>query len=103
MTTYMLKNIEVKSELLKDEKYKYITSVESVNKLVLEGVAFRDAYKQVGLEIESGNYWFDDELNHSHLGSIGNLGSEQILQQFEKVFGEFGFAKIIEAENQLLK
>ena len=56
------------------DKYKYLWSVELVNQYVMEGMTFRDAYKKVGMDIESDNYQPPSEINHTHIGSIGNLG-----------------------------
>ena len=78
MAGLMLSNIEVKKELLKDEKYKFLFSVEEVNKLVLEGMPFRDAYKKVGTEIESENFTHAASPDHTHEGSIGNLCNDKI-------------------------
>ncbi len=102
MTTYMLENVSVNADLLKVEKYKYIFSVEAVNDLVLQGVPFRDAYKKVGTEIETGTFVFEGQINHTHLGSIGNLGNELIKQQFEEVFGKFEFDKVDLAVKQVI-
>src|ERR1700761_3799764 len=78
MATFMLQHIEVKTDILNDPKYAYLFSVEEVNRLVLNGTPFRDAYKQVGLAIEQGNFNPNKKVNHTHEGSIGNLGNEQI-------------------------
>jgi argininosuccinate lyase len=87
----MLSNIEVKDDILKDEKYKYLFSVESVNELVKKGVSFRDAYRQVGNSIEKGEYQFDQskQLQHTHQGSIGNLSNDKIVQEMESVLKKF--------------
>src|SRR6188474_1654202 len=80
----MLSNISIKEKILDDEKYKYLFTVEEVNKLVLQGMPFRDAYKKVGLDIEAGNFKYDTSIDHTHAGSIGNLSTEQIKQQMHK-------------------
>jgi len=85
---FMLEHIEVKKNILTDEKYKYIFSVESVNSKVLNGLPFREAYKEVALEIEEGNFSPDKNIKHSHIGSIGNLCNEKIKENFYKVFSE---------------
>jgi len=87
----MLSNIEVKDDILKDEKYKYLFSVESVNELVKKGVSFRDAYRQIGNSIEKGEYHFDQtkQLQHTHQGSIGNLRNDQIIKEMEAVLKKF--------------
>ena len=83
---YTLPNIEVKDNILDDEKYKYIFSVEKINEKVKNGKSFRDAYIQIGQEIENGVFEYDyKELNHSHQGSLGNLCLDEIEYQFNKV------------------
>ncbi len=78
MTTYMLKNIEVKENILDDEKYEYLFTVEKVNDLVLQGIPFREAYKIVGKEVNEGKFSYKNKINHTHKGSIGNLCTEEI-------------------------
>jgi argininosuccinate lyase len=87
----MLSNMEVKDDILKDEKYKYLFSVEAVNDLVNKGTSFRDAYRQVGNDIENGtfNYNFSQGLNHTHEGSIGNLCNQEIKTLMDKVLNKF--------------
>jgi argininosuccinate lyase len=86
----MLSNIQVKDEILKDEKYKYLFSVEAVNELVNKGVSFRDAYKQVGNQIDKGEFHFDyKQLHHTHEGSIGNLSNDHIVAEMGKVLEKF--------------
>ena len=83
---YTLPNIEVKDNILDDEKYKYIFSVEKINEKVKNGKSFRDAYIQIGQEIENGLFEYDyKELNHTHQGSLGNLCLDEIEYQFNKV------------------
>ena len=83
---YTLPNIEVKDNILDDEKYKYIFSVEKINEEVKKGKSFRDAYIQIGKEIENGVFEYDyKELHHSHQGSLGNLCLDEIEYQFNKV------------------
>ncbi|MCO5239726.1 MAG: argininosuccinate lyase [Chitinophagaceae bacterium] len=91
MTRLMLSNISIKDNILDDEKYKYLFSVEAVNELVNKGISFRDAYRQVGNDIEQDNFNFDykKQLHHTHEGSIGNLSNEDIVGQMEKVLGKF--------------
>ncbi len=83
---YTLPNIEVKDNILDDEKYKYVFSVEKINEEVKNGKSFRDAYIQIGREIENDIFEYDyKELNHSHQGSLGNLCLDEIEYQFNKV------------------
>jgi argininosuccinate lyase len=87
----MLSNIEVKDNILADEKYKYLFSVEAVNELVNKGIPFREAYQQVGNDIEKGSFHFDytKGLHHTHEGSIGRLNNEEIRQQMTTVLQKF--------------
>ena len=85
MTYFMLSNIEVKQNILADEKYDMLFSVERVNELVLQGVPFREAYKIIGNEINSGTYSPNRNLNHTHEGSIGNLCNDQIINMMQEV------------------
>jgi argininosuccinate lyase len=94
MTGLMLSAIQVKENILEDEKYKFLFSVEEVNKLVLAGVPFRDAYVQVGKAIEAGAFNYSTEIHHTHEGSIGNLCNDQIEKNFKATMGKFGFDKI---------
>jgi argininosuccinate lyase len=103
MAGLMLSNIDVKKDIVKDEKYKYIFSVEEVNKLVLQGIPFRDAYKQIGLDIEAGKFTYDTHIHHTHEGSIGNLGTEQVKQQMNEVINSFDFEKVHTAIADLTK
>lgn len=102
MISRMISEIKVNKEVINDDKYTYIFSVEEVNRLVLEGMPFRDAYKKVGLDIESGNFSHDRKLNHTHEGSIGNLCNEQIELLKQNIIDQFDFASIEIAELKLL-
>jgi argininosuccinate lyase len=102
MAGLMLSNIEIKKDILADEKYKYLFSVEEVNKLVNTGMPFRDAYKKIGMDIEAGNFKYDPSVRHTHEGSIGNLCTAEIKAQMLKVVGSFPFEKINAAVKKLL-
>jgi len=102
MASLMLSNIEVRKDILADEKYRYLFSVEEVNKLVNAGVPFRDAYKKIGSDIEAGNFTYDPNIQHTHAGSIGNLCTQQIKKQMQKVVNSFPFATVHSAINKLL-
>lgn len=91
MVHLMLSNIEVRKDILKDEKYKYLFSVEEVNKAVLNGMPFRDAYKKIGLDIEQNSYTWTPEVYHTHEGSIGNLCNDEIRRMMQQVQASFGF------------
>jgi argininosuccinate lyase len=103
IATFMLQNITVKTDILNDPKYAYLFSVEEVNRLTLSGTPFRDAYKQVGLAIEKGEFNPDKKVNHTHEGSIGNLGNEHIEEAFNKLVNSFDFAKVKQAIDELVK
>jgi argininosuccinate lyase len=102
MTGLMLANIEIKNDLLKDEKYQYLFSVEEVNKLVLQGVPFRDAYKKIGQDIEAGNFQYSQNISHSHEGSIGNLQNEQIRRMMDELLPLFNFSSLKRVLDKLL-
>jgi argininosuccinate lyase len=102
MASLMLSNISIKENIVADEKYKYIFSVEEVNKLVLQGVPFRDAYKQVGLAIEANQFNYSTEVNHTHEGSIGNLCTTEIAGMMNKALSNFEFEKVHTAITKLL-
>ncbi|MCB0396670.1 MAG: argininosuccinate lyase [Flavobacteriales bacterium] len=102
MASFMLEHIKVGMDLLEDERYRYIFSVEEVNRLVLEGVPFRDAYRKVGEDIASGKYAPIKKVNHTHLGSIGQPGIEKIRNLLEHRIQSFNFGGYAEATNKLL-
>ncbi|WP_346858712.1 argininosuccinate lyase [uncultured Draconibacterium sp.] len=97
-----VKNMTVNSNILEDDKYNYLFSVEEVNKLVLQGIPFREAYKQVGAQIENGGFVPEKKVNHVHEGSIGNLCLSQITDKKNKVVSEFQFENIEKAKKKLL-
>lgn len=104
MSTFMLKEIKVKQNILQDSFYKHLFSVEVVNDLVLQGVPFRDAYKKVGLDIEAGQFTPDQsQVNHSHEGSIGNLCLPEIKSKMIAQVEGFGFSEMDKAFQNLLK
>ena len=102
MAGLMLSNIEIKKDLLKDEKYAFMFSVEEVNKLVLQGMPFRDAYKKVGADIEAGNFSHSTSPIHTHEGSIGNLCNNEIQVMMQNIIQKFNFDKVKIALQQLL-
>lgn len=102
MVTLMMQEVKVNETILTDDKYSLIFSVEEVNRLVLTGVPFRDAYKQVGLEIEAGRFTPQKAVSHTHEGSIGNLCNDHISALMQQVIDGFSFSKIREAEQTLL-
>jgi argininosuccinate lyase len=94
MAQLMLTHLEVKENLMQQEVYKFAFSVERVNQLVLEGMPFRDAYKHVGKEIESGIFEAPDSVQHTHEGSMGNLCLQEIIAAFETTVAQFRFEKV---------
>ena len=103
MAALMIENMEVKKDILEDTQYQFLFSVEEVNKLVNEGMPFRDAYKKVGLAIEAGNFNYSTKLAHTHEGSIGNLCNAQIAVEMKKVLNRMDFAKVERQIEHLLK
>ncbi|MFS0489080.1 argininosuccinate lyase [Leadbetterella byssophila] len=99
---FMVKNLQVKKDILQDPKFDLLFSVENVNKLVVEGTPFRDAYRKVGNEIESGNFTPERELAHTLLGSIGQPATEEIKNAMNKVLEGFKFEKTHQAFEKLL-
>ena len=91
MTRLMLSHIEIKDNILEDSKYKYLFSVEAVNELVNKGIPFREAYKEIGNQIDRGEFHFDylRQLHHTHEGSIGNLCNNRIVAEMGKVLDKF--------------
>lgn len=102
MVTHMMREVKVNEHILDDDKYSLLFSVEEVNRLVCEGVPFRDAYKKVGLSIEAGEFVPNKEVHHTHEGSIGNLCNGEIAKLMQTVLAGFGFEKVEEAEKALI-
>lgn len=102
MTAMMMAQVEVNADILKEDRYDYLFSVEEVNRLTLTGVPFRDAYKQVGLEIEAGNFKPNKTVNHTHQGSIGNLFNDEICNYKNDILSQFSFNKMHTALADLL-
>lgn len=99
---YMFQHVIINKEAIHDKKYDYIFSVEVVNNLVRNGTSFRDAYKQVGMDIEKGTFEPVKKVNHSHEGSIGNLQNNEIRRMMEELVEQFNFEKTEQAMNRLL-
>ena len=102
MTTMMMAQVEVNKNILDEKRYDFLFSVEEVNRLTLEGMPFRDAYKKVGLDIESGNFTPDKNITHTHEGSIGNLCNNQIVAYKNEVLNGFNFSSMQTALQKLL-
>lgn len=91
MCDFMLQNIIVKQNILDDERYNYLFTVEDVNRLTLSGVPFREAYREVGMAVQRGEYTPTRSVEHTHEGSIGNLCNDKIAEKMDKVLVKFGF------------
>ena len=102
MVERMISQIIVVDGVANDERYKYMFSVEEVNRLTREGMPFRDAYKKVGLDIEAGRFEPVKEVHHTHAGSIGNLCNDRITYLFNATVDEFGFERYHSAIDNLL-
>ena len=102
MTTYIISKIQVNEHILDDARYDLMFSVEEVNRRAASGTPFRDAYKQVGLEIEAGQFVPVKEVQHTHEGSIGNLCNDRIATLMEEVLKDFHFERMTQAEQKLI-
>ena len=85
IVTHALSSISVNKKILDDKKYDYLFSVDTLNTLVLSGMSFRDAYKEIGAQIENGSYKPNKNIKHTHTGSLGNLGLDQIKEKMKQV------------------
>ena len=85
----MLARLKVNDRILDERKYDYLFTVEDVNRLVLQGVPFREAYRRVGMAVQQGEYRPTREVHHTHEGSIGNLCTAEIRRKMEIVMREF--------------
>ena len=85
MADFMLRHIRVRTDIIDDPRYDHLFTVEEVNRLVLAGVPFREAYKKVGLEVRDGSYTPDRSVHHTHIGSIGNLATDRIRAKFQLI------------------
>lgn len=102
MVNAMISQIKVNEHLIDDPRYDLMFSVEEVNRLVQSGVPFRDAYKQVGLNIEAGKFTPDKHIHHTHEGSIGNLCNDRIEALYKRTLDSFDFETYHKAFNKLL-
>lgn len=102
MSAYIVSRMEVNEEILSDSRYDLMFSVEEVNRLVTEGMPFRDAYRKVGLDIEAGRFVPDKTVRHTHEGSIGNLCTREIAELMDAVVADFNFDRVDRAIDALL-
>ncbi|SIQ93125.1 argininosuccinate lyase [Pontibacter lucknowensis] len=103
MMTFMLPQLEVRDQIMEEEKYKYAFSVDAVNAEVLAGMPFRDAYKVVGERIEAGTFVVPEAVRHSHEGSIGNLCNSEIGSLMNQTIADFNFERANKAISELVK
>ena len=102
MTSYMLGYIEVNKNILDNSLYTHLFTVEEVNRRVLEeGVPFREAYRQVGIEVNEGKFSYRGELHHTHIGSIGNLCNDRISARMSELVSSFPFDTVENALKNL--
>lgn len=102
MVNRMIGEVKINTDIINDDKYLHIFSVEEVNNLVLQGMPFRDAYKKVGLDIEDGKFTHNKKINHTHEGSIGNLCNDKILKLKEEIISNYNISKIEKSISDLL-
>lgn len=105
MAETVLGEIRLNPDILADQRYQYLFTVEDVNELVAAGVPFREAYKTVGMKVQAGEYEGDTHrtLHHTHEGSIGNLCLEQIRLKFKRHLSGWEIEKVQQAEEELMK
>jgi argininosuccinate lyase len=101
MMQYVIENVRVNENILEDETYQYLYSVEEVNRKVKDGTPFRDAYKEVADEIDSGRYRPGRDHRYTHLGSIGNPGTEQVEAKLKRAIEGFCFVNRVEVVEEL--
>lgn len=103
MCAYIINKIRVNEHILDNPIYDLMFSVEEVNRLAASGTPFRDAYKQVGLNIEAGKFTPNKDIHHTHEGSIGNLCNDKIEALMDKVMNEFNFSNVDKAVEKLVR
>ena len=89
MCDFMLQHIRVNTDILSDPKYDYLFTVEDVNRMVLDGTPFREAYRTVGIMVNEGKYRPTKEVRHTHIGSIGNLCNDEIASKMDSIMSKF--------------
>jgi argininosuccinate lyase len=102
VAAFIVDKIQVNKNILEKDIYQFLFSVEEVNKEVLSGMPFRDAYVKIGKDIAEGKFSPSKEVLHTHQGSIGNLCNNEIVSKFKSVFKQFNFEKAAKAEKNLL-
>ena len=99
----MISKINPVRDVEKKDIYKYMYSVEEVNKLVIEGVPFREAYRVIAEKIKNGDFGYENLPAHTHQGSIGNLANDSIELKMDRIFSGFNFKRAEEAINKLIE
>lgn len=102
VAAFALENISINEHILDDDKYRFLYSVEEVNRLVLSGTPFRDAYREVGASIANEQFNPEKTITHTHEGSIGNLSLDRIEARMEQVIAQFNFQKATDAIEALI-
>ena len=102
MLCYTLNHIQINKNILNDEKYNLLYTVEAVNQLVLDGLSFRDAYSKIAEQTADGMFSKPEKMKYTHEGSIGSLCNDKIQQQMKNVCSEFNFEKTEQAVRHLL-
>lgn len=105
MAEMVLKEIRLNENILQDDRYQYLFTVEDVNDMVAAGIPFREAYKKVGMEVQAGKYTSlsGRSLHHTHAGSLGNLCLDKIKEKFDRYKSVWEFEKIAQAEKTLME
>jgi argininosuccinate lyase len=103
MASYAISKIKPVENTLQDERYRYLFSVDEVNKLVMQGIPFREAYKMIAAQIAEGSFRSENGINHTHEGSIGNLCNDKIALRMKRLIGLFPFQRKDKAMEELLK
>ncbi|RED93203.1 argininosuccinate lyase [Marinoscillum furvescens] len=100
---FAIGKLKVNPNIINDPRYDYLFTVELVNELVLQGMPFRDAYREVGKRVEEGTYEPNREVKHAHLGSLGNLANEQIGEKIERELAKFNFEEVRQCFDALIR
>lgn len=103
MMYLMFSNVSIRKDILNDEKYLHLFTVEEMNKLVLQGTPLRDAYREIGMQVAEGTFRSSGELHHTHEGSAGNLHNEEIAKMLQKTLALFNFDEVNLALKKLLQ
>lgn len=103
VSAFALEQLQVREDIIREDKYDYLFTVELVNELVLSGMPFREAYKEVGKRVEDGSYKANRDINHQHLGSLGNLANDKIAEKIKRELGKFPFDHLRDTYQNLTK